>query len=235
MKLSVVIPVFNEEKTLNKILIRVMAVKLDKEIIIVDDASIDGTGELLAEIAREHPEIKIFRHDRNLGKGAALRTGFHEARGDYVIVQDADLEYDPQEYHLLIDALSSEFPVVYGSRFTHKQKRDLYKKGNMHFMHLIGNKFLTKLTNLMYGSDLSDMETCYKLIPRKLLQSIKIESDRFNFEPEITAKLLRRGIKIKEVPISYTGRDVREGKNISWRDGIPAIWALIKFRIKPEK
>ncbi|OGC59300.1 glycosyl transferase [candidate division WWE3 bacterium RIFCSPLOWO2_01_FULL_42_11] len=235
MKLSVVIPVYNEEKTLNTILARVLAVKLNKEIIIVDDASTDGTGRVLAEISRLYADVKIIRHEINQGKGAALRTGFHEATGDYVIVQDADLEYDPQEYQRLIEALSPKFPVVYGSRFTHKQKRDLYKSGNMHLMHLIGNKFLTKLTNLLYGSNLTDMETCYKLIPRELLQAIPIESDRFNFEPEITAKLLRKGIKIKEVPISYTGRDVREGKNISWRDGLPAILALIKFRIRREK
>jgi len=235
MKLSVVIPVYNEEKTLNTILARVLAVKLNKEIIIVDDASTDGTGCVLADISRLYADVKIIRHEINQGKGAALRTGFHEATGDYVIVQDADLEYDPQEYQRLIEALSPKFPVVYGSRFTHKQKRDLYKSGNMHLMHLIGNKFLTKLTNLLYGSNLTDMETCYKLIPRELLQAIPIESDRFNFEPEITAKLLRKGIKIKEVPISYTGRDVREGKNISWRDGLPAILALIKFRIRREK
>ena len=235
MKLSVVIPVYNEEKTLNTILARVLAVKLNKEIIIVDDASTDGTGRVLADISKLYADVKIIRHEINQGKGAALRTGFHEATGDYVIVQDADLEYDPQEYQRLIEALSPKFPVVYGSRFTHKQKRDLYKSGNMHLMHLIGNKFLTKLTNLLYGSNLTDMETCYKLIPRELLQAIPIESDRFNFEPEITAKLLRKGIKIKEVPISYTGRDVREGKNISWRDGLPAILALIKFRIRREK
>ena len=235
MKLSVVIPVYNEEKTLNTILARVLAVKLNKENIIVDDASTDGTGCVLADISKLYADVKIIRHEINQGKGAALRTGFHEATGDYVIVQDADLEYDPQEYQRLIEALSPKFPVVYGSRFTHKQKRDLYKSGNMHLMHLIGNKFLTKLTNLLYGSNLTDMETCYKLIPRELLQAIPIESDRFNFEPEITAKLLRKGIKIKEVPISYTGRDVREGKNISWRDGLPAILALIKFRIRREK
>ncbi len=231
MFLSVVIPVYNERNTIREIVAKVYNLNINKEIILVDDGSTDGTIQELKNIEREFDEVRVIFHSRNQGKGAALRTGFGQVKGDYVIVQDADLEYDPADFHKLLEVVESgEAEVVYGSRFVGKTKRDIYRKGNMHWLHLIGNKFLTKATNLLYGVKLTDMETCYKLIPANLIRQIKIRSDRFNFEPEITAKILKRGYKIKEVPIHYSGREMSEGKNISWRDGPAALWALIKFR-----
>lgn len=229
MKLSVVVPVYNEKTTVKEIINRIKAVDLDKEIILVDDGSTDGTREVLKEL--EGGNIRIFFNKKNQGKGAALRTGFSKATGDYVIVQDADLEYDPQDYHKLLRLINSgEVKIVYGSRFMGKRKRDVYKKGNMLFLHLLANKILTFVTNILYGAKLTDMETCYKLIPREVIQTINIRSNGFNFEPEITAKLLKRGYKIYEVSISYSGREIREGKKISFKDGFQALWTLIKYR-----
>ncbi len=223
MKLSVIIPVYNEVNTLQKILEKIEAVDLDKEIILVDDSSSDGSTELLQEL-EEKQNYKVVYHKENRGKGAALRSGFEHATGDYVIVQDADLEYDPQEYHLLIkEVQEGNAKVVYGSRFMGNYE-------DMTTAHYWGNRFLTFLTNLLYGVKLTDMETCYKLIPRDLIQSIRIRSNRFNFEPEITAKILKQGYNIKEVPISYAGRQFSEGKKITWRDGFVAVWTLLKFR-----
>lgn len=225
MKLSIVIPVYNEKDTFLDLLSRVEAVKdIDREIVIVEDGSTDGTIEMLKDLQGKRSDLKIIFHEVNQGKGAALRTGFQHTTGDYVIVQDADLEYDPQEYHKLLRALKEEeVDVVYGSRFSGNYK-------DMSNLHYFGNKLLTLLTNLFYGVMLTDMETCYKLLPGDFVRNIKIRSNRFNFEPEITAKILKSGMRIVEVPISYKGRSFSEGKKITWRDGFVALWTLIKFR-----
>lgn len=225
MKLSVVMPVYNEKNTIKEILRQVRSVDLgdlDKEIIVVDDCSTDGTGDILKLEADS--SIKVIRHEKNQGKGAAVRTGLASATGDMIIIQDADLEYDPEDYLKLIDpVLKGKATVVYGSRFTGERR-------NMLFWHYLGNRFLSLVTNVLYNTTLSDMETCYKLFSREAIEGIKIKSNKFDFEPEITAKLLRRGVRIYEVPISYAGREMEEGKKISWRDAFPALWALTKYR-----
>jgi len=222
MKLSVIIPVYNEKNTLGEIVRRVEAVPIEKEIILVDDFSTDGSREALQQM--EAHGRRILYHDRNMGKGAALRTGFRHATGDYLVIQDADLEYDPQEYsRLLKPVLEGRADVVFGSRFSGDRR-------NMTSLHTLGNLFLTLITNLLYSASITDMETCYKLFPRETVQNIPIHSDRFNFEPEITAKLMKRRLKIIEVPISYAGRNFSDGKKITWRDGISALWTLIKYR-----
>jgi len=224
MKLSVVIPVYNEASTLRQIVDKVRAVPLEKEIIIVDDGSTDGSREVLKKLRFEDPSLKVIFHPHNRGKGAALRTGFKEATGDYVIVQDADLEYNPSDFPRLVKpVLEGKAKVVYGSRFSGDYK-------NFMTLHFWGNKLLTWFTNFLYGVKLTDMETCYKLIPADLIKSVEIKSDRFNFEPEITAKILKRGYKIYEVPISYAGRMFSEGKKITWKDGVAAFWYLLKYR-----
>ncbi|MBL7150660.1 glycosyltransferase family 2 protein [Candidatus Microgenomates bacterium] len=222
MKLSIIIPTYNEAQTIKEILRQVKAVRLpwQKEIIVVDDSSTDQTPQILKKIT----DIKLIRHSYNKGKGSAIRTGIKQATGDYIIIQDADLEYDPREYKLLIKPIiDGKAKVVYGSRFTGQRR-------NMFFWHWVGNKFLTLVTNVLYNTTLSDMETCYKLIPRQLLISLKIKAKRFEFEPEVTAKILKQGIRIWEIPISYAGREFDEGKKISWKDGFPAFWTLIKYR-----
>ncbi len=228
MKLSIIIPVYNEKDTLRKLLNKVEEVELkgiEKEFVLVDDASTDGSTEILKEIEKENPDYKVYYHLVNQGKGASLRDGFQLTTGDYVIVQDADLEYDPNDYKKLLRALDEEnVDVVYGSRFSGSYE-------DMTGLHYIGNKALTMLTNLLYGVMLTDMETCYKLLPGEFVRNLKIKSNRFNFEPEITAKILKSGMKIVEVPISYKGRTFDEGKKITWRDGISAFTTLIKFRI----
>ncbi len=237
MLLSIVMPCYNEEQFLEEIVRRVQAVDLgemERELIIVDDCSTDRTPQIQAALEGQtsvHPTAKPFdrpirvaRHQVNQGKGAALRTGFSLAEGELVLIQDADLEYDPEDYPKLINpVLRGKAQVVYGSRFTGERR-------NMFFHHWLGNKFLTLVTNLLYNTTLSDMETCYKLFTREALAGIRIKSDRFNFEPEITAKILKKGIRIYEVPISYTGREFEEGKKITWRDGLVALWCLVKFR-----
>lgn len=225
MKLSVVIPVYNERATLAELVKRVKdVVGVEKEIILVEDHSNDGSRELVRELGQQDPTLVTVFHDQNLGKGAALRSGFKVASGDFVIVQDADLEYDPQDYLKLLKPISEgKAKVVYGSRFT-GERRD------MNFSHWLGNQFLTLVTNILYDTTLSDMETCYKVFPRSLIQSIRLRSNRFDFEPEITAKVLRTGVRIYEVPISYAGRESHEGKKITWKDGLPAFWALIKYK-----
>jgi glycosyltransferase involved in cell wall biosynthesis len=225
--LSVIVPVFNERSTVAEVIRRIKAVEvpMDVEVIVVDDGSSDGTDKVLA--AMGDSTVRIINHERNRGKGAAIRTGLEVVRGDLVLIQDADLEYDPADWTKLLDPiLRGKSRVVYGSRFTGERK-------NMMPLHWIGNRFLSLVTNLLYSSTLSDMETCYKLFDRRVLEGVTIQSNRFDFEPEITAKVLRRGYRIYEVPISYAGREADEGKKITWRDGFGALKALIKFRFTP--
>jgi glycosyltransferase involved in cell wall biosynthesis len=227
-KLSIVIPVFNERNTVVEIVRRVRQVELpgdlDRELIIVDDGSTDGTREVLDQL--RDSTVRIIKNPVNRGKGHALRTGFAAATGDLVIVQDADLEYDPEDFPRLINpVLRGKARVVYGSRFTGERR-------NMLFLHWVGNRFLSLLTNVLYNSTLSDMETCYKLFDRELLNTLTLVSDSFEIEAEVTAKLLKRRVRIYEVPISYAGREFDEGKKITWRDGITALWTLLKFRVR---
>jgi glycosyltransferase involved in cell wall biosynthesis len=232
--LSIVIPAYNEGPFIHRILDRVKGVQLldgvTKEIIVVNDCSKDDTDQAVQRYQRENPDLDIryLRHEVNQGKGAALRTGFGEATGDWVIVQDADLEYDPQEYNLLLKPVLDGFAdVVYGSRFM---------GGNAHrilfFWHTIGNRLLTFFSNMLTNLNLSDMETCYKLFRREILQRMRIEENRFGFEPEITAKVSRLpDIRIYEVGISYYGRTYAEGKKINWKDGLRAVWCIIKYNL----
>ncbi len=225
--LSVIVPVFNERSTVAEVIRRIRAVMLplDIEVIVVDDGSTDGTDRVLA--ATGDSTVRVISHPRNRGKGAAIRTGMQAVRGDLVLIQDADLEYDPADWPSLLDPiLRGKSLVVYGSRFTGERK-------NMLPLHWIGNRFLSLLTNVLYSSTISDMETCYKLFDRRVLEGLTIESDNFEFEPEITAKVMRRGYRIYEVPISYAGREPDEGKKITWRDGFGAVKALVKFRFTP--
>jgi glycosyltransferase involved in cell wall biosynthesis len=223
MKLSVIIPVYNEEATIQEILKQVRAANLAHEIIVVDDGSTDGTRELLRQ-EENRPGTIVLYHDHNQGKGAAVRTGFDHAAGDILLIQDADLEYDPRDYPMLVRPIEEgRVKVVYGSRFLGPRKA-------MMFWHMLGNKFLTLLTNVLYNAILSDMETCYKVFRADVIKGIPLRSRRFEFEPEITAKVLKRGHRIFEVPISYYGREYDEGKKISWRDGPKAMWTLIKYR-----
>jgi glycosyltransferase involved in cell wall biosynthesis len=227
MKLSVVIPCYNEAKTIRSIVDRVRAAPVkDMEIIVVDDCSRDGTRDLLR--TQITPLVaKVVYHDVNRGKGAALRTGFAAATGDIVLVQDADLEYDPQEYpHLLQPIIDGRADVVFGSRFQGGQPHRV-----VYFWHMIGNKFLTLCSNMLTNLNLTDMETCYKAFRREVLQQIVIEEDRFGFEPEITAKVAKLNVPIYEVGISYYGRTYAEGKKIGWRDGFRALWAIVKYNL----
>ena len=221
--LSVVVPCYNEQKTIKQLLGLVLDSPWVAEIVVVDDGSSDGTREELATI--DEPRVRVLRHDRNQGKGAALRTGFREARSEYVVVQDADLEYDPAEYGILLVALlDGRADVVFGSRFlAGGPHRVLY------FWHSLGNRFLTLLSNMFTDLNLTDMETCYKVFRREVIQSIDIEEDRFGFEPEITAKLARRQLRIYEVGISYSGRTYEEGKKIGWRDGVRAMYCIVRY------
>ena len=222
--LSVIVPVYNERNTVAEVIRRIRAVDipLSVDIVVVNDGSSDGTDKVLA--ALEDSTVKVLHHGQNQGKGAAIRTGLAETRGDLVLIQDADLEYDPNDWPKLLDPiLRGKARVVYGSRFTGERM-------NMLPSHWIGNRILSLVTNVLYSSTLSDMETCYKLFDRRVISGITIESNRFDFEPEITAKILRRGHRIYEVPISYAGREIDEGKKITWRDGFGALKALVKYR-----
>jgi len=225
MKLSVIMPVYNEAATVEEIVRRVLAEPHEKELIIVDDGSTDGTREILARIQQQEPErVRVILHERNQGKGAAVRTGLAQATGDVVLIQDADLEYDPRDYSILLQPIEEgRADVVYGSRFLGVHRAFL-------FWHMVGNRLLTFLTNLLYNATLTDMETCYKAIRAEFLQGMRLRSNTFDIEPEITAKLLKRRARLYEVPISYHGRDFAEGKKIHWYDGFRAIWTLIKYR-----
>lgn len=243
MKLSIIIPVFNEIATLEEIVQRVRnvdltldkdgtnhylqgPVRLEREIVIIDDGSTDGTRKILDRWRSENSaDIRIIYHEQNGGKGAALRTGFENATGDIIVIQDADLEYDPRDYEkLLIPLFEGRAPVIYGSRFLGGPR------STMSLSHTLGNQLLTWVTNLLYGTILSDMETCYKCFRKEVISGMTLHSRRFEIEPELTAKLLKRGYAIFEVPISYNGRAFHEGKKISWQDGFAAIRTLVKYR-----
>jgi len=225
MKLSIIIPVYNEKNTVKRIVQQVQDVELDmeKEIILIDDGSTDGTREILKNL--EYPNVKVKLQEKNQGKGSALQAGFSLATGDFVIIQDADLEYDPREYPILLTPLlDGRADAVYGSRFLGGPHRVLF------FWHYIGNKMLTTLSNMLSNLNLTDMETCYKVFRKDVLDKITIKSKRFGIEPEITMKLARQKCRIYEVPISYSGRDYTEGKKIGWKDGVAAIYHLIRFK-----
>ena len=228
MKLSVVMPVYNECATLREVVNKVLAVSLEIELICVDDGSRDGSREILAELQSEHSQIRVILQPHNMGKGAALRRGIQEASGDFVIIQDADLEYDPAEYPLMIQPLiQGKADVVYGSRFLGGAPHRV-----LYFWHSVGNKLLTLLSNCLTNVNLSDMETCYKVFRREVIQAIPIEENRFGFEPEVTVKVARRHLRIYEVGISYWGRTYEEGKKIGWKDGVRALYCLLKYSFK---
>ena len=229
-RLSIIVPAYNEEQTLRAIIAAVLAVPLAdiaREIVIVDDGSSDGTYAVMESLRDAHPEIRILRHEINRGKGAALQTGIQAATGDLVLIQDADLEYDPHEYpRLLAPILENRADVVFGSRFVGEGPHRV-----LYFWHSLGNRFLTLLSNMFTNINLTDMETCYKVFRSGIIKSIRIEESRFGFEPEITAKVARTGCRIYEVGISYAGRTYGEGKKIGWRDGFRAIWCILKYNV----
>ncbi len=227
-RISILIPIYNEVRFLNELLQRVEAVDfcgLAQEIILVDDGSTDGTRDLLPTY-ENRPSYKVVYHEKNLGKGAALRTAIQHATGDIIVIQDADLEYDPRDYPELIQLIvDNKADVVYGSRLTAGKPVRAFN-----VLHYFGNKFLTFITNILYNTTLTDMETCYKAFRADVIKPIRIRSNRFDFEPEITAKVLKQKVRLFEAPISYCGRDFHEGKKITWRDGLTAIWTLLKYR-----
>jgi glycosyltransferase involved in cell wall biosynthesis len=225
--LSVVIPAFNERSTIEAVVGAVLRQRPVQQVVVVDDASTDGTGEILEVLAKGDERIHLVRHPVNRGKGAALRTGFAAASGPVVVVQDADQEYDPVEYYLLLNPiLSGKADVVYGSRFLGAGSHRV-----LYYWHSVGNRFLTTLSNMTTNLNLSDMETCYKAFRRETLQRVRIEEDRFGFEPEITAKVARLKARVYEVPISYNGRTYEDGKKIGWRDGVSALRCIVKYGI----
>jgi glycosyltransferase involved in cell wall biosynthesis len=227
MKLSIIVPVYNEQRSIQVCLRRVLDSPFDKEIVVIDDASTDGTMDVLKTFAAEHSEVvRLFRHEQNRGKGAALRTGIDQATGDVVVIQDADLEYDPADYAQLVRPIGEgKADVVFGSRFLAGEHRVLY------FWHSVGNWLLTLLSNAFTNLNLTDMETCYKAFRRVVIQNIVLESDRFGFEPEITAKVAKAPCVIYEVPVSYHGRTYEQGKKITWRDGFAALWHIVQFNV----
>ncbi len=225
--LSVIVPAYNEASTIEASLRRALEADLpiEREVIVVDDGSTDGTAEIVAAI--DDPQVRLIRQSGNRGKGAAVRRGFKEATGDLIVIHDADLEYDPRDWARMLRPLQEgAADVVYGSRFTGERR-------NMLFWHWVGNRFLSLVTNVLYNTTISDMETCYKMVDAQRLKQLKLTANRFDIEPEITAKLLRTGSRIYEVPIRYAGREMHEGKKISWRDGIPALATLLRIRLAP--
>ena len=222
--LSVVMPVYNERQTVEEIIERVLCVPVRVELIVVDDCSTDGTRDILQRL-QEQRRFKLLLQERNQGKGAALRRGFQEVSGEVVVIQDADLEYSPEEYPELIDLIcSGRADVVYGSRFLGRHRVFM-------FTHYLGNRLLTGITNVLYNTMLTDMETCYKVMRTEVLRSMTLESDGFGIEPELTAKIFKRKYRVYEIPITYDGRGYEEGKKITWRDGVTALWILLKYRL----
>ncbi|MFZ0480871.1 MAG: glycosyltransferase family 2 protein [Terriglobales bacterium] len=231
MKLSVVMPVYNERATLREVVAKVLSVPIEIELLCVDDGSSDGSRDILEDLANQYPQMRVFLQPRNMGKGAALRRGIQEATGDFVIVQDADLEYDPGEFPQILEPLlQGKADVVFGSRFLGGGPHRV-----LYFWHSVGNRFLTLLSNCLTNVNLSDMETCYKAFRREVIQSIPIEENRFGFEPEVTVKVARRNLRIYEVGISYCGRTYEEGKKIGWKDGVRALYCLLKYSLKEPK
>ena len=225
--LTVVIPAYNEEKTVEQVIHTVLAIPLVGEVVVVNDYSTDDTSKIVERMAEVEPRLRFYSHDSNQGKGAALRTGFQKATLPFVIVQDADLEYDPKEFELVVRPLiDDECDVCYGSRYLKNNPRRV-----LQFWHTMGNRFLTTLSNMVTNLHVTDMETCYKAFKREVIQNIKIEENRFGFEPEITAKIARRHLRVFEVAISYFPRSVSEGKHIGWKDGMRAIWCIFKYGI----
>ncbi len=228
MKVSVIMPVYNERSSLRAVVERVLAVPQELELICVDDGSSDGSREILAQLQGQHSNLRVFLQPKNMGKGASVRRGIKEATGDFVLIQDADLEYDPADYPNLLDPLiQGKADAVYGSRFLGSGPHRV-----LYFWHSVGNRLLTLLSNCLTNINLSDMETCYKVFRREIVQSIPLEENRFGFEPEITVKLAKRRLRIYEVGISYWGRTYEEGKKIGWKDGVRCLWCLLKYSIK---
>jgi len=227
LRASVVIPCFNERETINELIDRVNAVGVETEVIVVDDCSTDGTRELLQQRVQERGDIILHLRDRNGGKGAAVQDGLRRANGDVVIIQDADLEYDPADYPALLRPIQTgKAKVVYGSRFLGEHKA-------MYFWHSVGNQSLTLLCNLLFDTTLTDMETCYKVFTIDIARHMRLREPRWGFDPEITARILKMGNRIYEVPISYAGREFNEGKKITWRDGFVVLWTLLRYRLAP--
>jgi glycosyltransferase involved in cell wall biosynthesis len=228
MRVSVIMPVYNERRALRAVVERVLAVPQELELICVDDGSNDGSWEILAELQNQHSNLRVFLQPKNMGKGAALRRGIQKATGDFVLIQDADLEYDPADYPNLLEPLiQGKADVVYGSRFLGSRPHRV-----LYFWHSVANRLLTLLSNCLTNINLTDMETCYKVFRREIVQAIPLEENRFGFEPEITVKVAKRRLRIYEVGISYWGRTYEEGKKIGWKDGVRCLWCLLKYSIK---